>query len=95
MGNSKDEKGYWASLREKLEEEGNYPKVYLFKFIVPGDIRSIALLEAVFGEEAQVNMRMSKNGKYASFSVKELMLNTTSIIERYEKAMQVEGCMAL
>ena len=95
MENKKDVKGDWDSLREQLKEEGNYPKVYLFKFIVPGDNRSIALLQAVFGEEAQVNLRMSKNGKYASFSVKEMMLDTNSIIERYKKAMRIESCMAL
>lgn len=95
MENKEDGKGAWEDLRAKLEEEGGYPKIYFFKFIVPGDNRSIARLESLFGEEAQVNLRMSKNGKYASLSVKEMMLDTHSIIERYEEAMQIDGCMAL
>lgn len=95
MEDKQDKKGDWDQLRIKLDEEGNYPKVYFFKFIVPGDNRSIARMESIFGEEAQVNLRMSKNGKYASFSVKEMMLDTDSIIKRYEKAMEIEGCIAL
>ncbi len=95
MENTNDKKGDWDSLRVKLDAEGNYPKVYFFKFIVPGDNRSIARLESVFGSEAQVNLRMSKNGKYASFSVKEMMLDTDSIILKYEEAMKIEGCMAM
>lgn len=95
MENKKDGKEDWSSLRAQLDQQADYPKVYFFKFIVPGDNRSIALLESIFGEEAQVNLRMSKSGKYASFSVKEMMLNTDSIIDRYKQAMKVEGCIAL
>lgn len=95
MENKADNEDQWATLRKQLDEDSNYPKVYFFKFIVPGDNRSIAQIEAVFGPEAQVDLRMSRNKKYASISAKEVMLSTDAIIERYEQAIQIKGCIAM
>ncbi|MCB0481015.1 MAG: DUF493 family protein [Flavobacteriales bacterium] len=85
----------WDSLREKLIEEGGFPKVYMFKFIIPSDNQKLAQVQALFGPEAIVNMRSSKNGKYLSISANEMMLNVDNIILRYEEAMKVEGIIAL
>ena len=82
-------------LRKKLDEEGRFPKVYFFKFIVPSDNRSLALVEALFTDDAQMSLRTSKTGKYVSLSAKEVMLSTEKIIERYKKALEIEGCIAL
>lgn len=87
--------GDWASLKSKLEKEGGFPKVYMFKFIIPSDNQKLALVQALFGPEAIVTMRSSKNGKYVSVSAKELMLSADNIIERYKRGMEIEGVMAL
>lgn len=81
-------------LRNKLEEM-DYPSVYLYKFIVPSDNKKIAQLQALFSDDAQVSLRSSKNGKYTSLGAKEVMLSPDTIIERYQKALQIEGCIAL
>ena len=83
------------SLRQKLEESGEFPRVFLFKFIVPSDNRSIALAEALFDDQAQVSLRSSRNGKYTSISAKELMLSAEAIIDRYRSALQIDGLIAL
>ena len=93
MSGSENDK--WEGLREKLTEEGGFPKVYMFKFIIPNDHQKLARAEALFGPEAIVNLRSSKNGKYLSVSGKELMLDVETIIDRYKKAMEIEGAMAL
>ena len=85
----------WASLKAKLEEEGGFPKVYMFKFIIPSDNQKLALVQSLFGPEAIVTMRSSKNGKYVSVSAKELMLSADNIIARYKRGMEIEGVMAL
>ena len=85
----------YESLRKKLEEQTEFPSVYLFKFIVPSQNRSIALAEALFDEQAQVSLRASKTGKYTSISAKEMMLSADAVILRYKKAMEIEGLMAL
>ena len=85
----------FKGLREKLEER-HWPNLYLFKFIVPADAKSIAATEALFDSNvAQVELRQSKTGKFVSVSAKEMMMDVDSIIARYEKAVQIEGLMAL
>jgi hypothetical protein len=85
----------FKGLREKLEER-KWPNVYLFKFIIPADSQSIAATEALFDTKiAQVELRPSKTGKFVSISAKEMMMDVDSIIERYEKAVQIKGLMAL
>ncbi|MBD78314.1 MAG: hypothetical protein CL840_05310 [Crocinitomicaceae bacterium] len=93
MSGKKEE--YFEGLRKKLTEEGGFPKVYLYKFIVPSDNKSLALVESLFGDEAQVSIRTSKTGKYISVSAKEVMLSVDNIIKRYEDALNIEGCVAL
>lgn len=85
----------FSSLRAKLEESGDWPRVYFFKFIVPASNEKLAKVEALFGAEAQVNIKQSSKGNFISISAKELMLNADRVIERYEQAAKIEGLMAL
>lgn len=85
----------YTSLREKLETNPEWPRVYFFKFIVPSDNKKLAKVEALFGAEAQVSLKQSSKGNFVSVSAKELMLSAHGIVERYEKAAEIEGLMAL
>lgn len=84
------------SLREKLEDGFDWPRVYLFKFIVPSDNKKIAEVESLFNsKEAQISMRTSKKGNYASVSAKEMMMSADKVIERYKDAAKIEGIISL
>lgn len=72
-----------------------WPNVYMFKFIVPNTPELIAKTTALFDPGADIQFHESKTGKFVSVSVKELMLNVDSIIEKYEKATTIKGLMAL
>lgn len=85
----------YSSLREKLEANNEWPRVYFFKFIVPSDNKKLAQVEALFGPEAEVSLKQSSKGTFVSVSAKELMLSADRIVERYEKASEIEGLMAL
>ncbi len=85
----------YSALKQKLEESGDWPRVYFFKFIVPSTNENLARVEALFGAEAQVSIKQSTKGNYVSVSAKELMLSADRVIERYEKASLIEGLMAL
>jgi hypothetical protein len=85
----------YSALKEKLEANTEWPRVYFFKFIVPSDNKKLALVEALFGPEAEVSLKQSRKGTYVSVSAKELMLNSDGIINRYKKASKIEGLMAL
>lgn len=86
---------FYAGLKEKLESQHEFPSVYMFKFIVPNDNQRLARVEALFGAEAQVVTRTSKNGKYVSVTGKELMLNADNIVNRYKEAGKIPGIVSL
>ena len=86
---------FYADLRIKLEEQHNFPSMYIFKFIVPNDNHKLALAEALFGPESQVTIRQSSKGNFISVTGKEVMISADKVIERYQKAAEIEGIVSL
>lgn len=72
-----------------------WPNVYLFKFIIPNQPEQIAQVTALFDETSVITFHPSSNQKYTSVSVKELMLDVDSIIEKYRKAAVIKGIISL
>lgn len=89
------EEEFYTSLKNKLEKQFEWPHLYLFKFIIPSDNKKLALVQALFGEGAQVTTRQSKNNKYTSISAKEVMISPDEVIAVYEKAKKIEGIISL
>ena len=86
----------YASLKQKLEENVEWPSVYLFKFIIPADNIKLAELQSLFDStEAQITTRSSKNGNFVSVSAKEMMINAERVIDRYKQAAKIEGIISL
>lgn len=81
-------------LKAQLELQ-EWPMVYLFKFIMPNDSVVIANITALFDDGADLKYSNSKTGKYVSLSVKELMLDVDSVIEKYNKASKFKGVISL
>lgn len=86
---------FLKSLETKLDQTTQWPAVYMFKFIVPAENRKIALIESMFGEEAQLLTKESSGGKYISITIKVVMLNALEIISKYREAAKIEGLIAL
>jgi len=86
---------FYKNLKQKLEEQFEFPHVYLFKFIIPADNKKLALAEALFNEATEITTRQSSSNKFISISAKELMLNADEIIAIYKKAEQIEGIVSL
>lgn len=84
----------YDKLKIQLELQ-EWPNVYLFKFIVPNSSEKIAQTTALFDDSAELNLRESSKGTYMSISAKELMMDVDSIIEKYNRASQIEGLVAL
>jgi hypothetical protein len=85
----------YEQFKEKLEQEHTFPSVYMFKFIIPSDNKKMALVEALFSEEAEIHQKQSSSGKYISITSKQVVISSDEIIEVYKKAMTIEGLMAL
>ena len=86
---------FLSSLENKLNDTTDWPSVYMFKFIVPSDNRNIAMIEAMYGDEAQIFTKESRAGKYISITIKVVMLNAKEVIEKYRSAAKIEGLIAL
>lgn len=72
-----------------------WPTVYLFKFIAPNDSKKIAKVTALFDDGTDLHYNQSKTGKYVSISVKEMMMSSESVVEKYEEAAKIKGVMIL
>jgi uncharacterized protein len=81
-----------ASFKEKLEGSGQFPMLYMFKFIVPhGKEQEVA---ALFPKN-EIAFKESSGGKYISATIKPMMESADQIIEIYEKASKIEGLLSL
>jgi putative lipoic acid-binding regulatory protein len=86
----------FSELQKKLEESiKSFPYVYLFKFIVKADNKSIALLQVMFGNDAEIFQKQSSKGNYVSLSVKQVVLSVDEIITIYKTASEIEGVITL
>ena len=86
---------FFQRLEKQLEINTTWPAVYMFKFIIPESNQGYALLRSLFGEESRLSTRHSANGKYISITVKEMMISPAEITQRYRKAAEIEGIIAL
>jgi putative lipoic acid-binding regulatory protein len=84
----------YDKLRELLETL-EYPSVYLFKFIIKKDPAKVIDIKRCFSESAEFQTHESKNGNYVSVSIKEMMLTSEAIIDRYKDVSKIENVITL
>jgi len=90
-----DREEFYRGLKEKLNDQTEWPSVYFFKFIIPADSQRHAQVVELFGEGVQITTRTSAKGNFISISAKEVMMDADSIIEIYKRAESIEGLIAL
>ena len=83
------------NFKNKLQETTTFPSVYMYKFIVPSDNRTIALVENLFDAETDIHTKESNSGKYISITAKQVVISVDEIIEIYKKASQIKGVIFL
>lgn len=87
---------FYASLKEKLEVNHNFPEDYLFKFIVPSDESKLTEIYRVFDNiKYTLTSRDSKNGKYTSISMNAFVLDADQVINIYKEVGKITGVMML
>ena len=86
----------YDELRKKLEESiTSFPNVYMFKFIIKADNKTLALVEVLFEDDAEIIQKESAKGNYISITVKQVVMSVDEIISIYEKASEIKGVMTL
>jgi putative lipoic acid-binding regulatory protein len=84
-----------ARLKQRLDEVHEWPSVYMFKFIFEPDAERLEKVLALFTGEADVQRKYSTGGKYVSISAQEVMISADEVVERYDKASEIKGVIAL
>lgn len=81
-----------VAFKEKLEAIGQFPMLYMFKFIVPNG--SEVEIGTLFPKN-EISLKPSSGGKYVSTTIQVMMDSADQIIEIYEKASSIEGVISL
>lgn len=87
---------FYKSLKEKLEEQHNFPEEYLFKFIVKDDDKKIIEILRIFdGLKYTMSNRESSKGNYTSVSLQCFVMDADQVINIYQEVGKIENVMML
>jgi hypothetical protein len=87
---------FYIRLKGELSNTTLWPSEYLYKFIVPSDLKKIVEIENTFNNMgAVIKTKQSKTGKYTSVSVNVQMQNPDAVIAKYVKVSGIEGIISL
>lgn len=96
VGDPSNPENFYASLKEKLETNHNFPEDYLFKFIILNEEKRITEIYRVFDDmKFTLSTKESKNSKYVSISINAFVLDANHVVSIYKKVGEVEGVMSL
>lgn len=83
-------------MKKLLNENHEWPSVFMFKFVVPTDNEKLALVQAMFNSHtAEIRQKQSSKGNYTSVTIREVMISAQAVIDVYEEARQIDGLIAL
>ncbi|MCB0336555.1 MAG: DUF493 family protein [Bdellovibrionales bacterium] len=80
------------NLQKLLDQQLEWPALYLFKFIVPQAVKDELL--SLFSE-FELTLKDSSKGSYVSVSFRAEVTSSAEVVEFYRKAEQVDGVMIL
>ncbi|MCU7614008.1 DUF493 domain-containing protein [Chryseobacterium sp. GMJ5] len=87
---------FYKSLKEKLENNHDFPEDYLFKFIIPTDQAKLTEIYRVFdGIKFTLGNRESKNGKYTACNINAFVLDADQVINIYQQVAKIEEVILL
>ena len=87
---------FYISLKEKLENNHDFPEDYLFKFIIPTDQAKLTEIYKVFdGIKFTLGNRESKNGKYTACNINAFVLDADQVVRIYQQVGKIEEVILL
>ena len=84
----------YDKLRELLADQ-KFPMLYPFKFIIKEDKEKLIKIKQNFDETAEYSVRKSKNGNYSSITIRQMMLSSDEIINKYKLLESISGIISL
>jgi len=93
---NKNPEEFYKSLKEKLENNHDFPEDYLFKFIIPTDDAKLTEIYKVFdGIKFTLGNRESKNGKYTACNINAFVLDADQVVRIYQEVATIENVILL
>lgn len=87
---------FYKSLKEKLENNHDFPEDYLFKFIIPTNDAKLTEIYKVFdGIKFTLGNRESKNGKYTACNINAFVLDADQVVRIYKEVATIENVILL
>lgn len=87
---------FYISLKEKLENNHDFPGDYLFKFIIPTEQAKLTEIYRVFdGLKFTLGNRESKNGKYTACNIQAFVLDADQVVRIYQEVSKIEEVILL
>ncbi len=80
----------YKKLKELLDQE-DFPKPYVFKFIIKTDEKKENEIRSCFDKEAKITLTFSKTKKYTTVSILQTMPSSQSIIDKYLLVSKIEN----
>lgn len=87
---------FYERLKEELSNTSDWPGEYLYKFIIPTDLKKIDKVENAFDNMgAVIKTHQSKTAKYTSISINVTMESPQAVVEKYIDVSTIEGIISL
>lgn len=81
-------------LKELLDDD-EWPREYMFKFIIPFEAEPLNSLKNIFDDDAKITHRESNSSNFISFTAVQIMYSSDSIIEIYKEAGKIDNLISL
>jgi putative lipoic acid-binding regulatory protein len=82
-------------IKASLDEVHEWPSAYMFKFIVPTVSNKFEELMKLFPKEVDTYTKMSREGKYTSVTIKEILFSADDVMSRYNAVHELGEIIAL
>lgn len=80
------------AFKQKLDQQHDWPSLYMFKFIVPTGKENEVF--ALFPKN-DLTTRKSRKGNYTSITAQVMMRSSEDVVNKYKEAHRIEGVLAL
>jgi len=84
----------YENLKALLDQE-NFPKPYVFKFIVLTESTAEQEVKNCFDSEAKFTLTYSKNKKYTTVTILQKMKSSQAIIDKYLLVSKIKNVIHL
>jgi len=90
-----DSDNAWLKLKRLLLDNPQWPRLYMFKFIVPNKEGNVERVVSLLPAEGEISYKHTENLKYVSVTCTQQMASADHIIEITKKVTKIHGVMAL